>query len=52
MDVASILEVNHIKSVCYVIVYAVVFYLVDDLLTIECMYVLFTSQHYKRIKIS
>ena len=38
MDVASTMEVNHVKSVCYVIVYVIALYLVDICLQLNvCM---------------
>ena len=58
VDVASTLEVNHVKSECYAIDSCVVFscYICHSLhelcLQLKCMYALFSSQHYRRINIS
>ena len=58
MDVAPILGVNHVKPACYVlnacdcICLLLSVILRMDFVYCKCMYVLFSSQHHRRINIS
>ena len=58
VDVASTLEVNHVKLVCYMIIsfYCALlsFYLLHEcrISVSKCLYVLIQLQHYRRLKAS
>ena len=55
VDVASTLEVNHIKSVCYMIISCVaICYLLHEcrISVSKCLYVLIQLQHYRKLKAS